>query len=256
MRSEKSPRNWKLVVALAAATGLVTWSVQAFVVSCEEQLAEAYPPELKADLSACDAGERTLTAESDVSGGRFATALTGTWQLRSRTAHGITLNDETRSAALYAKVEARGDQLSGNLLLLDHPVGQDVLQASDSIAAHWGLSGSVKGQRAVVLAMDGSAIGSYAPVRTVDRAGLEFQKYRGVFVADGDASQWDRVVLMEGSLTFVSCGEGLVERYLKVSDEEPTVGGASIESYWQDLRRRSAVAEAPAPSAVDVIAAR
>jgi len=256
MRFTKTPGNWKVLTVATVAFCFVAASAFAFVISCEDQLAEAYPTELKADLSACDAGERTLTADTGVAADGFAATLNGTWTLRSRTAHGLTLNDATRAATFYADIEAQGDRLAGSVLLLDHPAGQDVLASDDGMAAFWGVTGTVRDGREVVVAMDGSALGSYAHVRVGAKNGLEFQRYRGAFVADSPASTWDRVVLMDDSLTFVSCEEGLVERYVRVDDREPTIDGASIESYWQELRSRSSIAGSAAPVAVDVLAAR
>lgn len=254
MRSNRKSKTF--VAVLAVLAGLATVSAFAFVPSCEDELAQAYPPALRADLSACDAEVRAVwvAAEPGIQIEEFGAALTGSWLLRSRTAHGITVNDESREGHLYFDLQAReGDRLAGSALLVDRPKGDGPMPTSSSAAAFWGLRVVAADDHRLVLSMSGDSLGSYAHVHLAADAGFDFVQHKGVYVSTPDDSEaaspaWDRVVVMEGSLTFVSCELGLVERYVKTSSQSPTVEGASLEKYWQQIRTEGQMVSAHWPS--------
>ncbi len=225
-----------LVVALS---GLFIASVYAFVPSCEKQLAEAYPPALKADLTACNDPAARVAPDGAADLDQFSHRLNGTWKLRSRTEQGISVSTEGRSSRFYFDLEPSGGAARGAALLLDRASDPKPEPASTA-AGFWGLELQRKSPSRIVLSLAGEAVGSYAHARVPRTARHEFFEQDNVFVSTFDAGApaagWDRIVVMDISLTYVSCQDGVVERYVKVSGQKPVVEGVSIERYWQQLK--------------------
>lgn len=214
-------------------------SVYGFVISCEEEIAQAYPSALKADLGACSDPAARVVPSSSADVAKFTNRLNGTWTLRSRTIQGIAVQTETRTSKLYFDLDSANGQVSGAALLLDGNKDKTV-KASDSFAGFWNLSASRQQNGRIVLSMAGQSVGSYAHVRARESEQHEFFEQDNVFVStfgEGEmAGAWDRIVVMENSLTFISCTDGVVERFVKVSGQKPTVEGASIQKHWQDVK--------------------
>ena len=107
------------IAALAAVlvSGYVVDAV-AFVPSCEEEIAQAYPPALKADLTACTDPKARVASDADADLDKLTRRLHGTWKLRSRTEQGITVSTEGRYSRLFFDLESTGGQVRGAALLL------------------------------------------------------------------------------------------------------------------------------------------
>jgi hypothetical protein len=225
-----------LIVLAGASFGMV--SARAFVPSCEKELAEAYPSLLKGDLSACNepAGPLPAVARADLA--RFARQLQGTWRLDNRTIHGISIDTSGRQARIFFDLEAvQNARAVGTALLLDQPGTTWNGQASK--AAFWGVGIGQPDAARVALRMKGEALGSYsyARIRDIDEAPFVYFK-KGYVSWDrtSSAPAWDKIVLLEGSLTYVSCSAGVVERYMKVSGDKPAIDGLSLQSFWTELK--------------------
>lgn len=231
-------KPWMTPLVVVAVSVLSAAAAYGFVVSCEEELAEAYPAELKADLSACDASDLEIAAEHGIQVDQFAQMLNGSWRLRSRTQQGLTLNLEHREADLYFDLRPMSEQrIAGAALLVDRPKGSSVPASGDSLAARWQIRGDVQDGDKIVVSLAGSSIGSYAHVTLQPEDHMRFVRHKGAYVsAETDGSAWDRVVLMQDNLTYVSCSRGVVERYTRLTDGKPQIEGASIDEYWQRLK--------------------
>ena len=230
-----------LWVAVLGCIGTVT--VLSFVPICEKELAMAYPAALKADLSACAAGNEQLpkTAIADV--GKFSRRLTGSWELTSRTIHGITTDFRTGYTSLYFDVASPGSNgQSGAALLVDRV--PEFTQHGGAVSAFWKVGVSNVSNGLVSLQMQ--RMPGSAPAYEI--APGNFFEFHNVFVrvahaaGSGAAETSERLVLMENVLTRVSCSSGVVERYAKVSNEKPYVNGKSLADSWQLLKDRQSAA--------------
>jgi hypothetical protein len=239
--SEKRTRRGVAAGALLTAllVGLAVADVFAFVPSCEEELAKAYPPALKADLTACKDPAAVKVPDTAADLDQFTRRLNGTWKLRSRTEQGITVSTEGRYSRLYFDLDGGREGVRGAALLLDR-ASDPKPAAGSAVVGFWGLEARRKSASRIVLSLSGEAMGSYAHVRVPKAATHEFFEQDNVFVTTydpaADKAAWDRIVLMENSLTYVSCKDGVVERYVKVSGQKPVVEGASLKDYWQQLK--------------------
>lgn len=224
--------SWVVALACAALTGGAAW---AFVPSCEKELAAAYPPLLKGDLTACSEEPSLPLVTERAEAGAFARRLNGTWELSMRTVHGINVDTATRTARLYFDLNNAGPKLVGAALLIDRTSGEEV--ASDVAAtSYWNVGIRSDQPTRVNVSMTGQSLGGqHYALR--DMRDASFMDYKNVFVAldqrGANGEAWDKVVVTERSLTYVSCKTGTIERYAKTSSERPLVDGLSIEAYWQ-----------------------
>lgn len=224
--------------ALALGTFALCFTLFGFVPSCEKELASLYPPALKADLSACAMARPTVkpTAAADI--GKFAKRLNGTWELKMRTIQGITSDTRQLSAKLYFDIApGTGSSLAGNALLLEQPKQETITRVStprkDSALAFWDVTVAQKGKMALSFGMSEGA-GSKAPggvARSVKEA--EFAELDSVFVSVANREAWDRIIVSDTALIYVSCQRGVIERYAKVSGQKPQVDGLPVKTYWQ-----------------------
>jgi len=244
--------------AVALVVGLTAVVALAYVPTCEQQLAAAYPKALRADLSACD-GAEFVEAESPVDRARFATRLNGTWALKNWTVHGVTGPELPRSARLYFDVAASGGSVEGSALFIERGVGGLVPVAAGGGAertlAFWTIGIGQEEKRLVTLVMKGDPRSS---VRSVDPQlsnATRFSALADVFVGiDAGAVSsraWDRIVMSQGSLSYVSCQRGIVQRYTKISDEQPLVEGLTLAAYWERLKGSRRLAAGPGPIGSD-----
>lgn len=239
-----------LLAMVALASGYVV-DAFAFVPSCEEEIAQAYPPALKADLTACTDPKARVASDADADLDKLTRRLQGTWKLRSRTEQGITVSTEGRYSRLFFDLESNGGQVRGAAMLLDRENEPKAAPAA-LVAGYWGLELQRKSRSRLVLSLAGDSIGSYAHVRVPKASKHEFFEQDNVFVSTYDESAatagWNRIVVMDNSLTYVSCKEGVVERYVKVSGQKPVVEGASLQDYWRKLKDGGKSASLKAPS--------
>jgi hypothetical protein len=242
-------------------TGVGAAGVLAFVPSAEKELARLYPPILRGDLSACTASASTAPSTA-ASMPKFVRRMNGTWELRSRTVHGITVSSSERVARLYVDMNVpSAAQAAGAALLVDRPrAGSDLrpFTEGEGVAAFWAVDIGQKGRTRVSLTMTGQAVGSHANSRIRNIQDSRFFELKDVFVAvDRQApasSAWDKIVLTERSMTYVSCENGVVERYTKVSSQKPVIEGLSLERSWQRLKNSTRVtARLLAPNAAPAL---
>ena len=238
----KSVRLFQIGLASGGLLIVSAISMFGFVPSCEKELATLYPPALKADLSACATPRPAIkpTAAADLS--RFAKRLNGTWELKMRTIQGITSDTRQLSARLYFDLApGAGPQLAGGALLLEHPKEELIQRVAAarrfSALAFWDLAVTQKGKMALSFAMSENAGGKYPGgiVRTVRDA--TFSELDSVFVSldrqSPKAEAWDRVIVSENALVYLSCQRGVIERYAKVSGQKPEVEGLNVRAFWR-----------------------
>jgi hypothetical protein len=224
--------------AIALGTFALCFTLFGFVPSCEKELASLYPPALKADLSACAMNRPVVkpTAAADLS--KFARRLNGAWELKMRTVQGITSDTRQLSSKLYFDIApGAGGSLAGNALLIEESKPDIISRAStkrnDGAQAFWDVTVAQKGKMAVSFGMTESN-GSKAPpsiTRGVREA--EFSELDSVFVSVDKSEAWDRVIVTDTALVYVSCQRGVIERYAKVSGQKPQIDGLPVKMYWQ-----------------------
>lgn len=230
--------GWPLAVVAIAVT--LSTSVLAFVPSAKKELAALYPPLLRGDLSACS-NKPTIAGTVATDKSKFVQRLQGTWELRSRTVRGITVNSKERIARLYFDMNPS----AGSALLIDRhrSMPENELTPGDqAVAAFWTVGVEQKNPRLVALTMRGESIGSYTYARIRDLEGTDFFERRNVFVAidraTPGASGWDKIVVTERSMTYVSCQQGIVELYAKLSARQPLVADMTLQDSWARLKAR------------------
>lgn len=230
-------------------------AVYGFVPSCEKEISQYYPPALKGDLSACAAKPPAFKPTAAADAGKFTHRLNGSWELKMRTVHGIVAETKQMSAKMYFDLSADpAGRISGAALLLESPNGTGILKASTTkptALGFWDIAGSQHGKLALSVDMAGAAGNRYDPAGIRDVKGALFSELDNVFVSAEKASpnpaSWDRVILADNVLIYVSCKQGMVERYAKASNQKPLVEGLNIKAYWQSLKDKKLIAMAGAP---------
>lgn len=218
-----------------------------------------------ADLSICRHRDRPLTASGSVDAEDFASRLTGTWELRTRTIQGLTIDtdshfwfdlepgtDDGRAEGVAMLVDY------GNLSVLDPRSATDACPAHATVSAHWQVSVDEEADDHLSLVMDGEYFGSYGDflegVHATESA--TFYRHDGRYLAGRLVSPaggqgipddvWDRIALVDGVLTYVSCQGRFIDRYVKVSDEPPRIDGLTLSEAWERRKARGATLE-PVP---------
>jgi hypothetical protein len=93
--------------------------------------------------------------------------------------------------------------------------------------------------------MDGQYFGSYGDflkgITATEKAA--FLKRRDDYLSGGVVSPaggqgipddvWDRIGLSADTLTYVSCANGYIDRYVKRSSSEPRLDGLPLEEAWR-----------------------
>jgi hypothetical protein len=237
---------------ITLGTFALCFTLFGFVPSCEKELASLYPPALKADLSACALAKPVVkpTAVADIT--KFARRLNGAWELKMRTVQGITSDTRQLSSKLYFDIApGAGNSLAGNALLIEQTKPDLVSRVSttrnDGAQAFWDVTVAQKGKMALSFGMNQGS-GSKEPAgvaRGVKEA--EFSELDSVFVSVDKGGAWDRIIVSDTALVYVSCQRGVIERYAKVSGQKPQVDGLPVKMYWQkrEAARLSASARRP-----------
>ncbi|HVE83768.1 MAG TPA: hypothetical protein VND93_13000 [Myxococcales bacterium] len=217
-------RTRLIAVLTTVGAGALLWSArpaQAFVPSCTTELSANYPPVLRADLSACKAQEAPKPSPA-IDLKQFTEQLDGTWVLQSRTVQGITQPSNSRYHIEIDQLKNGG--AVGSAVLLDCA---DADCTQSRVAGMWSLDlGATKDRIAVTTS--GKVVmpaGKEVKVAMDSTTLSKFFQQEGVFVALdkdvgpqlGDKRGWDRVVLTERTLTYISCADGRVDRFVKVS---------------------------------------
>jgi hypothetical protein len=229
----------------AVLVGLAAVAARAYVPTCVEQRAAAYPPALRADLSACDEKAEFVRAQAPVDRSLFATRLNGTWGLKSWTVFGVTDPELPRSARLYFDVAAGEGTVEGSALFIEGSPGALLPADADVEAARthafWTIGIGVVEKRLVSLVMKGDPRSSVTNANPRLSEATRFSALDDVFVgieAGSSSPAWDRIVLSRGLLTYVSCKRGIVQRYTKISDERPLIEGMTLAAYWKRVTSR------------------
>jgi len=227
-----------------------------FVVSCEKELAQFYPPALKGDLSACAQTKPVIkpTAAADLT--KFTRRLNGTWELKMRTVQGLASDVNQLSAKLYFDLAGEpGGTVTGAALMLESSKTEGLIKASatkPTALGFWDVSASQRGKLSLSLDMTASDRNRYAPAGIRDVKGEVFSELDNVFVSAGKSAPssvaWDRVILGDNVLIYVSCSQGLIERYAKVSGQKPAINGLGVKAYWQALKDQHLMALSNGPA--------
>jgi hypothetical protein len=212
----------------------------AFVIPCTEEVAAHYPPILRSDLSACSVASDPKP-EAGIAVESFAQSFGGTWTLQARTVHGIVVKANSRVHIDVARVGAKGGQ--GALVTLEC---SDASCSKPSVIAGSMLELGLADNRVVVTSqppvVNQGMIKAAATTPAVPR--YRFFEQGGVYVAidERDRAQaaerkWDRVVLTERTLTYVSCKDGRIDRYLK-SSPKSLIGSTPVEQFLKQTAVR------------------
>lgn len=212
-----------------------------FVPSCEEELAQAYPSLLQPDLAACDERDTEIDADPEARATKFAAQLRGSWQLASRTIEGLPIDPESRSTRLYFDVAPRGPNgYVGRAMLIDRDLDATGVAPADSVAGLWRIVIDQAQSDRISLKLERGTSSGVAPASQQPAQEHDFYQTSGAFVSVFDESttsnRWERMVLMDNTLTYVSCDDGTVERFVKTSDREPRIEEGALQEYWQKLQ--------------------
>jgi hypothetical protein len=212
------------------------------------------------DLSLCTNPPAPPGVGSAVDLRELAARLHGSWELNTRTVEGLTI---PTNSFLYFDIEkSDADRASGIAMMLD--AGN--LSVLDTMAlthecikdACLGALWSVAIERApdghhVDIVMDGEYLGSYGDfasgMRAVEKT--TFLKEDDAYLAGGlvtpngvhGQDTWDRISLMGGVLTYLSCKGGYIERYVKRSAGRPLVDNLPLWDAWMQKKRNGELSD-------------
>lgn len=230
-----------LSVAAALLIPAVAGDALAFVPACTEEVAAHYPPILRSDLSACSVPSEPEPAMGVVMK-PFTQSFGGTWVLQARTVQGIVVKANSQIHVDLDHVGANGGQ--GASVILECA---DARCTNPTVVAGSTLDLELSGDRVVLTAQ--APVVPQGQMKTVARttgpatrapAHLRFFLQAGVYVAlderdRGQAAErkWDRVVLTERTLTYISCKEGRIDRYVK-SSPSSLVDGTPVQQFLKE----------------------
>lgn len=261
---ERSNVKGLVLVSLVSLMLLGAVAVWAFVPSCEEELAQAYPSQFVADLGSCDEGSPQPVEGVVADASEFASRLNGTWELNLRTHNGLPDTLVSGATRLYIDMQATADaQIRGTALMINRDNGLAAAEPAADVAGFWTVAVDKAQQGTVEMTMSLGAPDHFAEAGLEPQIKHRFIEDKGIFVSVKDderpADTWDRVVWMPNSVTYISCERGAIERYAKVSDQRPTIDGVSLGDYWQkievELAEKRTVAAVAEP-ATTVLSAR
>jgi len=211
-----------LTMAAAGVLFLVSRSAQAVIPACNTELAANYPQALRGDLTACKAQVAPQPAAT-IDLKQFTETLDGTWVLLSRTVQGISQQGNSRYHIEIDQLKSGG--AVGSAVLLECA---DAECSQSRVAGMWSLDlGATKDRIAVATQGKVMMPAGQSEVKVaMDQASVSrFFQQEGIYAALdkvggpqlSDKRGWDRVILTEKTLTYISCAEGRVDRFVKVS---------------------------------------
>lgn len=233
--SKMKRMRWVILLSVVGLAGLVAAAAMAFVPSCEEELAQAYPSAFIADLGACDEAAPQMQDGVIADLDRFTSRLNGTWELNLRTQQGLPEELADFNRRLYFDLQRGEDSaITGVALLLDQ--GGTIAPAK-KVAGFWRVELGQAEDGSVRMNMTLGEEDFFAQAGLEAEVEQRFTEEKGIFLSlvGSSTPTWDRVVWMENSVTYISCEKGTVERYAKISDQQPRLEGASLEEYWQGV---------------------
>ena len=220
----------------------------ATIPSCQKEMATLYPKAMTPDLSVCGASDTKFkaTAPADIS--KFGKRLNGTWELNMRTVQGITIDTQGSLARLYFDMSPAADgKVSGAALQVEQPKEATMQRVSTpklQALGFWEMAISLKNKMSLSLGMSEGASGFYESPAVTALKEADFAELQNTFVSINKAPKsegWDRVILGDNVLLYVSCRRGIIERYVRVSSETPQVDGMPVKAYWQKLKGQAPV---------------
>ena len=252
--------RWTILLSAVCVAGLLATASMAFVPSCEEELAQAYPSAFVADLGACDEAAPQIQENMIADFGKFANRLNGTWELNLRSQQGLPDELDDFNRRLYFDLKKAGDDsITGVALLLDQ--GGNIAPASKKVSGFWKVNIGQAKDGSVRMNMTLGSEDFFAQAGLENTIEQRFIEDKNIFLSilqepSQGPQSWDRVVWMENSVTYISCEKGTVERYAKISDQKPRVEGVSLEEYWKKVEgafekgHRIADLLSPVPTAI------
>jgi hypothetical protein len=217
-----------LSVSAALLVPVGAGDVLAFVPACTEEVAAHYPPILRSDLSAC-----SVASEPRPEPG-----------LQARTVHGIVVKANSRVHVDLDRVSDRGGQ--GASVTLECA---DASCTNPTLVAGSMLDFALTGDRVVLTTqapvVEKGLVSAAANTTPATAARFRFFQQAGVFVAiderdRGQAAErkWDRVVLTDRTLTYISCKDGRVDRYVK-SSPRSQISNTTVEQFLRQAQVRT-----------------
>lgn len=217
---------------------------------------EPSPAVGQTDLSMCHKPRPDYRDTTTVDVREFARRLHGTWRLNTRTIQGLTI--PTNSTFYFDIDLARGTPTRvtgtammldfGNLGVLDTRALTQECPKDARMSAFWDVTVELsRTEQRVSLKLDGEYIGSYGEFAKGMRAteAMAFLKKDDAYLSGGLATPnggmgedvWDRISLMGGVLTYLSCANAYIERYIKQSDEQPQIDTLSLKEMWEQKKK-------------------
>lgn len=229
-------RSTALVLGSLLLLGVWLWDharARASIPTCTDELAAAYPPMLRGDLSACRAPSDPKP-QADIDLKKFATTLNGTWTLQSRTLQGISVEGKGRIHFELDDAAAAG--AVGSAVALDC---LDAECTRTRVAGAWSVGLAPVADSHIALTTTGRSLTPDAKTASVANESTQskFFLQSGVYVAIDESGdklaherKWDRMVITDKTLSYVSCRDGRVERYRK-SSSASLVDGTPVREF-------------------------
>jgi hypothetical protein len=207
------------------------------------------------NLAICSGKSPIPATDDPITVKQFAGWLNGVWVLRTRTIQGVTVETDSK---YYIDLDEIGETSAkgwammidhGNLRSLDYRRVCAACLADASVGALWKVTITPDAAgHSVHLKMDGDYLGSYGDFRKGIQATEQtrFHLYGGVFLAGQlkspaggqglEDDTWDRVTLTSDVFTYTSCKNGFIDRFVKLSDEQPNVSGRRLPDAWRAIK--------------------
>lgn len=209
------------------------------------------------DLGLCSKPRRVDAETAEVDARELARLLNGTWWLNTRTIQGLTIPTDSHfyfdlDVSQGSAEKVRGTAMmidAGNLGVLDTRSLTKECPKDATLGAFWTVTveRDKSNPRRVALTMDGEYLGSYGDFTNGMKAteAMTFVKKDDAFLSGGLATPnggfgedvWDRVSLMGNVLTYLSCENGFIERYEKVSNDPPRIDRLGLNEVWQKKKQ-------------------
>jgi hypothetical protein len=230
---------WKVASLVGLFVILASSVVYGFVISATGDLDGELPFAFRSDLSGCESELARVAEVEPADAEQFSRRLEGAWKLKTLTVSGKPTRPE-RTARLYFDFGAKeATQYAGAALRIEGEISY--APAVSEATTFWEVVVRQPASRNVALDMTGQALFGDSLVRQRNLKSRGFTQLAGAFAAqpveDGPKGRWDKVVLTKTSLTYVSCEDQVVERYVKTTDQRPLVAGMEIRELWEKLHR-------------------
>jgi len=209
------------------------------------------------NLGLCGKPKPEFKEAAELDARELAGLLNGTWWLNTRTIEGLTIPTSSRfyfdlDVAHGTPGSVRGTAMmldAGNLGILDTRTLTRECPKDATLGAFWtvAVERAKDNPRRLTLTMEGEYLGSYGDFASGMKAteAMTFLKQDDAYLSGGLATPnggfgedvWDRVSLMGNVLTYLSCENGFIERYEKLSNENPRIDQLSLNQVWQHKKQ-------------------